>query len=116
MSHIKYRLWQEGKVVKFQILWMDERFRRGNKYATSTKMTICSDIHPEINYDAKTLYLQGNSTHANNDIVGNEFGSYQKASKFIADIHQALEEWSNNWEGFKEEVEENKVNQFIYEV
>ncbi len=91
--------------LDFKILEMDEQFRHtlGSScpiFSCKNKWLIHSEINPHIDQDEKVIYLRGHNRAYDNICAFVLFKNTYARDTAIAEIHEALKEWSLNW--FKE--------------
>jgi len=106
-TKIHYALFELNGNVVFTIFDMDERFRWKTKktihdpeyfFAASNGWKIESVTQPQIVPRKKTIYLRGVSRDNDKKIAVLPEDSHVKCSE----IHEALQDWAKNWEGWKE--------------
>jgi len=118
---LRYHLVNYNNRILFKILEMDERFRRNNEYSgykqflASNGWSIYSTIGPWLSYEDKSIYLQGMESEKDNRIVITKTPSEPEAKRIIAEIHFALKEWAEKWEGWEEGLEKSMENVIILE-
>ncbi len=106
---IRMEVWGTTLVVK--ILEMDERFRAdaaSRRFVSKNGITICSSNSPAI--DDSYIYLRGICKHEDAKVFSYTFKTEDKAKISMVKHLNALHEWANNWEGFKEKKETEAVN------
>jgi len=115
MSKLRYRLFELDGNLVFQVLGMDERFRGGEDdykvYSASNGWLVESSGYPKISLHSKVIFLRGHDKTLDLDVmviprskIRAEYPN-ESLNKIIEDINQALKEWAENWEGFKEDKE-----------
>lgn len=107
---IRYMLLQNGNNVCFTILDMDERFRCRPDGSTITFMnshgfSISSYSNTELRN--KKVYLRGKNKNKDYDFSFIKLDSYEDAKEYIKNVHRALEEWAEKWEGWASPEEYN---------
>jgi hypothetical protein len=105
---IKFRaeVWKE--TLLFQVLEMDEKFRkRGNTFSIKeddrTFNKVSSAAYPVIRPDSKTVYLWGELQECDTKHTSYTFVSETQAQIARLDLIYILKQWSKNWKGFTEE-------------
>lgn len=102
---LKYTLFELNGHLIFSIFHMDERFRsQGNllEFIANNGWKICSLAHPEVNLEEKKIYLQGHHLGKDREVCVEEpYG--ENLPEVIDQIHSALKEWAEEWEGWQEE-------------
>ncbi len=95
LEHITYIIWQEGAIVKMQILEMDERFRLRKIGApiNSYKHIYSSGGGPYIS--CENIYLRGSCKEYDDDIM-------ETTNLTIDDINAQIKDWNDNWAGWEE--------------
>jgi len=99
-----YRLERWGNAVVFQVVAMDERFRSNQgkgqvKYFKSTNgMRIKSFTSPLLEYDE--VYLRGYNSSGDEYVSSLQFKDKKEAEEYIEKVHDALADWSDNWDGW----------------
>jgi len=106
-TKIRYALFELNGRTVFTIFDMDERFRFEEDYDLKRSFIadngwkIQSVNHPEIIPTEKKIYLRGATRPHDRKIVVLPESSRVKRSE----IHEALQDWAKNWEGWKDEEE-----------
>lgn len=104
MTKIKFKLLKFEKALVFQVLEMDERFRNQNslKEFKSKNIDIFSAAGPNINSTKNAIFLRGSNKDNDLKITTELFKSNSDRDKHFDKIIAALQDWAENWEGFKE--------------
>jgi len=106
-TKIRYALFELNGRTVFTIFDMDERFRCKASYDKEKSFTakngwkVSSHSRPDIVPATKTIYLRGMARPRDREIVILPEKHYIRHSQ----IHEALQEWAENWEGWKDEEE-----------
>lgn len=98
---LKYRLEKWERALVFQVLEMDERFRR--KFPADELLThdeVRSFSCPEINYSF--IFLWGTDKIGDMRVSHLRFDDNEKRDARFEEIHAQLADWAANWEGWKE--------------
>ena len=104
---LRYTLFELNGHLVFSIFYMDERFRSHGdaiKFAASNGWRVCSIECPEIDLVGKTIYLLGKSSKDDRKIDLEKLSEEElnETEMIIDQIHLALREWAEEWEGWKE--------------
>ena len=110
---LEYGLLVNGPCVAFTVFWMDERCRNRNpspsknEFVASNGIRVVSAVLPEISRSVvdrrREIFLRGEDVSGDFKICQHVCDSGELAVEFAKEVHQALKEWSEGWEGFKEE-------------
>jgi len=111
---IKYLLFNEGPIVYFSVLEMDERFRNDFCYEHKNGINVASKMFPEIQKD--TVYLRGLDMSTDNNLETLELCNTENAEEYVELVNEAIEGWAKNWEGFNQEEKEISHLRFVYEL
>lgn len=112
-SKIKFRLEVWENSVVFQVLEMDERFRNyANSFNAKNKINIYSFHWVEISETC--IYLRGEKKDGDFDVCKLSFENAKDAEEFANKILVALKDWSENWEGFKDEKKTDGVKYYNF--
>ena len=95
-----------GNQVLAQIHSMDGQFKANdctdlNSFEASNGFKICSGMRPAI--QPGVLYLRGWDKDYDDEEISYSFPSPKKAKEYVVLAKEALDEWSTNWEGFKDD-------------
>ena len=107
MKKIDYTVIRNKNCVAFTIHYMDERFRfKGGEgevcFKARNGFYVCSCLEPEL--ELNEIYLRGKFKESDNEIVSlSLLETEQEAKEYVKKLHEALEDWANNWEGWEEE-------------
>ena len=115
----KFRIEKIGdRQILFQVLKMDERFRRGKgsdcpSFYCKNGLFITSAGDPELS--RTTIYLRGSDKKA--DYCAHLLScSLSERDEFFNEIIAALDNWANNWSGWDEKKVDDQTNkEWIYE-
>ena len=107
---LKYKLDIWGDTIIFEVLDMDERFRykseapsKSFEYKASNGMRVRSYLGPLFSSD-NILYLRGFYTSEDHKVALLDCSLCSRnPQEIVKEIHQALEEWAANWEGWLEQ-------------
>jgi len=104
---LRYTLFELNGHLVFSIFYMDERFRsQGDtiNFTASNGWKVCSIGCPEIDLTGKTIYLLGMASKDDRkvDIEKLSREELNEIEMIIDQIHFALREWAEKWEGWKE--------------
>ena len=119
MSKIKFRIEAWGSVVLFQILEMDERFRRNwgkPNYTFQPKdgLTVVSCENPELRINE--IYLRGTVNGMDGRVASLTFETKKDAEDYCQKVVNSLRDWARNWEGWgNEEIETDDDIPNVYE-
>ena len=114
---IKLSIGVWGSQVLIQIHEMDQRFRANpdtpkQSFIASNGFSVFSASSPAINqlkdgYPrlSDSLHLWGGKSSVDNVQLSYNFASQEEAKIYVSRLKEALHDWSQNWEGFKEEPE-----------
>jgi len=114
MSKIKFILKKMGgNQLIFQILKMDERFRKQDRADKNIEhtcyhnidekpMKVISADQPCLGIDPNAIYLWGADRTYDYKIVTRWCGSRKVLDQTHAKILKAITDWANNWHGFHE--------------
>lgn len=106
------------KAVCLRILEMDERFRASSSFVFKCKNGVQVRSHASIAlypHDSEPkIFLRGSVKSLDKEWVVATFPSNERREEFILKMKEALEDWSQNWDGWGYEIEmikkENKVD------
>lgn len=107
MLKVKVGFIRNGKTVAFTVYSMDERFRCDSEIDTemnfkaSNGVCVISDKRPEL--DISSIFLRGHKKDEDDIVASHKFDTKKDAIEAISKYNEALEEWSNNWEGWEGE-------------
>jgi hypothetical protein len=110
-----------GNMVVMRILEMDERFRDGKnsehikRHKNENGICIRSSEYPQLSiYE---VFLRGAEKCKDHNVAMFETKSESSAIEYAKLVVEALEDWSQNWEGFKTEaVKKLPANEFFYKL
>jgi len=103
---LRYTLFELNGHLVFSIFYMDERFRSHGdtiEFTTSNGWRVCSIGCPEIDLLEKTIYLLGRPSKYDRKICIEKLSGEElnETEMIINQIHSALKEWAEKWEGWK---------------
>lgn len=112
-TKLKMRLVTLEKAICVQILEQDERFKPGDNFTARTGMAISNFDGPEL-YNNE-FYLRGK--YKNYDLKPSIMGfkTNEDRDEYIKKLITALQDWSDNFPGFKE-PEEVDIDRMVKEV
>lgn len=101
---LKYRLEKFEKALVFQVLEMDDRFRceKGGfqRVHTAKGFHVFSDYTPQLS-QCDGVYLRGKDEARDLEIQCLNFVTNKDRDEQFDKIQAAIEDWANNWDGFK---------------
>ena len=110
----KFRIEKIGDIqILFQVLEMDERFRRGEggsdcqSFYCKNGLFVTSAGAPELK--KPTIYLRGSDKKADYCAHLLSYSSLSERDEFFNKIIAALNDWANNWPGWGEEKGDEQV-------
>jgi len=106
-----YLIPMEKKCV-FQIVEMDERFRGRGTHLTHDGFEIRSEARPEL--AMRGACLRGKDGSKDGSTAERNFSSNKERDEYISKVRAAIEDWAENWPGWKEEesVVENENGRY----
>ena len=119
MSKIKFRLEVWDKTVVFQILDMDERFRRldgewNKEFVSENWLNVMSEGSPMLTNNV--LFLRGVRDNNDCNAVSKSFLTREEANEYCQKVINSLLDWAENWEGWgNEEAETDDDIPNVYE-
>ncbi|MBW1739294.1 MAG: hypothetical protein JRJ69_17650 [Deltaproteobacteria bacterium] len=117
-TKIHYALFELNGSTIFTIFYMDERFRCKKRYASDKTFIahngwkVASGGFPDIVPKMSTIFLRGTSHIRDKRIVIIPEDSHVKSSE----IHEALQDWAKNWEGWEDSKEDLKTTHRTIEI
>jgi len=115
---IRYALFELNGNTVFTIFYMDERFRFKGDYdqmrsfIADNGWKIESVTHPEIVPTQKKIFLRGTARSDDKKIVVLPESSRVEHSE----VHEALQDWAKNWEGWRDPREDLKTTRRTIEI
>lgn len=103
-NRIKYSLERRGTGVVFCIYAMNEKFRATDRlvsYATKNGMTVTSVQSPDMD-GGNIIWLRGKERDRDFAPGFRTFKTIKQAKGYITKVNEAIADWAENWEGFKE--------------
>lgn len=99
MSKIKFRLETWGSIVLFQILEMDERFRRKwgepqYKFQPKDVLTVISCENPGLRINE--IYLRGTLNGMDGRVASLTFKTKKEAEDYCQKVVNSLRDWAQN--------------------
>lgn len=96
MNQLKFKLWAEGKTVKFQVLEMPEELRgRVELFRAGNGVTVCSIDCPDLWVDS--IFLRGKEKHNDVSTASRTFDSIPEAHRAFANYLEALQEFAEKY-------------------
>ena len=107
---ITYKLWVEGRTVKFQILEQID-LTYCSEYICKTDWQVKSYNFPAVDVGNKYIFLRGRQVERHLEVAELESDSPAEAHKLAAVIHETLEDWAKSLDDTPEDG--SPVNVFI---
>lgn len=107
MCKLKIRLEKQGnRAILFEVLEMDERFRskvedKMKKFEAKNGLKVISSFCPDSN--TKEIFLRGDDNECDDVVCISNCKTIKERDETYDKILEALRDWADNWEGWKEE-------------